>query len=194
MAVMAVDSPVGIALAEAELKALNGIPYDAALTCPKPTWRQSHGAFFSGFRARKPNEKKANLAGQWVIISGGNSGIGREAALRFSSWGANIILACRQPPPHEPHPDTVKDECRKRATDAGFSDATIEWWELDCAKLASVETFCQRWLDSGRVLDILCNNAGIGGVPAGKELTEDGYHIVMQVRSLHVAPVGRLLI
>lgn len=37
----------------------------------------------------------AQLRDKWVIVTGGNNGIGREATLQFAGWGANIILLCR---------------------------------------------------------------------------------------------------
>jgi NAD(P)-dependent dehydrogenase (short-subunit alcohol dehydrogenase family) len=101
-----------------------------------------------------------DLTGKWIVISGSNNGIGREAALQFAAWGGNLILACRDPPPRETHPTKVVEECKEKAKEAGHTDTTIEWWELDCAKLGSVEAFAKRWLDTGRALDILCNNAG----------------------------------
>jgi len=97
----------------------------------------------------------ADLTGKWVLISGGNNGIGREAALQFAAWGANLVLACRQPPPHEQHPDVVVRECLGRAKAAGKQGSKVEWWEVDYTDLESVEAFARRWLESGRVLDVL---------------------------------------
>ena len=56
------------------------------------------------------------------------------------------------------------------------------------ADLASVETFAKRWNDTGRPLDILCNNAGMGSSPGGKAgkvfKTKDGFEIIHQVNFL----------
>lgn len=123
----------------------------------------------------------ADLRGRNVIISGGNSGIGREAALQFARYGASIVLACRRPPPHEPNPDDVVNECKAAARDAGHLDSTIEWWECDMASFASVEAFAKRWLGTSRSIDILCNNAGIPGASGQVILTKDGKEIVHQV-------------
>lgn len=64
------------------------------------------------------------------------------------------------------------------------------------ANIASIETFAQRWLDTGRALDILCNNAGMGGSPGGTTpfMTKDGFEIIHQVNFLsHVLLTLRLL-
>jgi NAD(P)-dependent dehydrogenase (short-subunit alcohol dehydrogenase family) len=67
---------------------------------------------------------------------------------------------------------------------------------VDYSKLKSVEGLATRWLDTGRPLDILCNNAGIGTSPGGSAVfkTEDGFEIIHQVNFLaHVLLTLRLL-
>jgi len=51
-------------------------------------------------------------------------------------------------------------------------------------KLSTIEAFAKRWNDTGRPLDILCNNAGMGGNPGGLAttlMTTDGFEFVHQV-------------
>ncbi|WPH04988.1 WW domain-containing oxidoreductase [Acrodontium crateriforme] len=138
------------------------------------------------------------LTGKWIIISGSNNGIGREAALSFARCGANIVLACRDPPSHEMQPADVAMECKMASEAAGHDKAIIEWWEVDMATLHSVNAFADRWLRTERPLDILCNNAGIGGNPGDAQgilvKTEDNFEIVHQVNFLsHVLLTLRLL-
>ena len=125
-----------------------------------------------------------DLTDKWVLISGANNGIGKEAAITFASWGANLILACREPASHEGHPIDAVEQC-KAAAKANRHISDIEWWKLDCADLASVEALAKRWLDTGRPLDILCNNAGVGSSPGGENTvfkTKDGFEFIHQVR------------
>ena len=125
-----------------------------------------------------------DFRGKWVIITGANNGIGREAALRMAAWGANIVLGCRNPPPHEIHPEDVVCECLIAARGKGHKDTVFEWWPIDMSDLNSVEAFAKKWLDSGRVVDVLCNNAGMGSSPAGTGKTfhtKDGFEIIHQV-------------
>jgi len=171
---------------------LNKIPYDAPLSIQEPSvqwvrWQTRKGDDTSTItKAQVPG---ADLTGKWIVITGSNSGVGREAALQFASWGANLILACRKPPPnkaHEMHPELVVEEVKQRHKENSHTQAEVEWWEIDMAKLATVESLAQRWLATGRPLDILCNNAGIGSNPGGDKVfkTEDGFEIVHQV-SVH---------
>lgn len=129
---------------------------------------------------------EVDLRGKWVLITGSNNGIGREAAIWFARSGANLILACRQPPPHEVHPEQVVEECKAAAADQSGEHrqaVIVEWWECDMADLSSVAALAQRWNETNRPLDILCNNAGMGtiGPPV---LTKDGFEICHQVNFL----------
>ncbi|KAJ5503915.1 Short-chain dehydrogenase/reductase SDR [Penicillium fimorum] len=135
----------------------------------------------------------ADLTGKWIIITGSNNGVGFEAAKSFASWGANLILACREPPAWELHPTAAVNECKELAAVCGHS-STIEWWQIDMADLSSVDAFCQRWLQSDRALDILCNNAGIAEPTQQARITKDGFQMVHQINFLsHVLLTLRLL-
>lgn len=158
---------------------LLNIPYDAPLSFLEPsylfwitprTWAGCNWSFLT--------VPPTDLVGKWIIISGANNGIGREAALQFAEWGANLILACREPPAKEVHPRVVVQECLAKG-----KRGEVEWWEVDMADLGSVERFAERWLRTGRPLDILCNNAGLGSSPGGEEImkTKDGFEILHQV-------------
>ena len=160
------------------------IAYDAPLTFELPTKKWIQDKTRAGAAGKEITIPDADFSGKWVIITGANNGIGREAALRMASWGASVVLGCRNPPPHELHPEDVVKECLVAARSKGHKESKFEWWEIDMANLSSVEAFCKRWLDSGRVVDVLCNNAGMGSSPAGtgKTLhTKDGFEIIHQV-------------
>lgn len=180
-------------------KSIQNIPYDAPLSFPEPSWLWTRYMCHQGTNSKKITEKDVpfkNLSGKWVVITGSNSGIGEQAALFFAQCGANIVLACRISP-HEKHPSEVADQCKALAKAAGYPKSTIEWWEIDMSKLKTVEAFAQRWLKTGRPLDILCNNAGMGSNPGGIAkhlLTEDGFEFVHQVNfTSHVLLTLRLL-
>jgi NAD(P)-dependent dehydrogenase (short-subunit alcohol dehydrogenase family) len=148
---------------------------------PSPFWCLWQAA--RGLEGSHITVPDADLRGKWVVITGGNNGIGREACLQFASWGANIVLGCRQPPPHETHPDTTVSDCIAAARGAGHKSSTIEWWPCDMTDLASVGAFAKRWLSTGNTLDILSNNAGMGRTASGKlTRTKDGFELVHQVR------------
>lgn len=164
---------------------LNTIAYDAPLSFPLPSKRWVMSQMDKGRKGNTLTSATvpgADLTGKWILISGANNGIGRCAAIQFASWGANLILACRNPPPRETHPEVVVEECKEAARKAGKEKAEVEWWEVDMTSVESVEKLADRWLQTGRALDVLCNNAGIGSTPMPMPcLTADGFEMTHQV-------------
>ncbi|KAL6406705.1 alcohol dehydrogenase pan2 [Ilyonectria robusta] len=125
-----------------------------------------------------------DLTGKWIIITGANNGIGFEAAKTFAKWGANLIMACREPPEWETHPSAAEKECKTLAESAGHA-SVIEWWELDLTDLGSIDRFATKWVDANRPLHILCNNAGVTATPGAQTIyTKDGFEYTHQKRLL----------
>lgn len=105
--------------------------------------------------------------GRTVVITGANSGTGREAAKRLAVAGARVVLAVRNP---EKGADALAE------VRAARPDAQAEVRVLDLADLASVRAFAdglQRDLDR---LDTLVNNAGVS-VPPQRFETVDGHEL-----------------
>jgi len=172
---------------------INRIAYDAPLSFQPPSqqWCDLQAKRDIGVWLDMSAVPASDLSGKWVLITGSNNGIGREAALTFARWGANLVLGCRDPPPTETHPASVVEECKTAAKKAGhLSD--VEWWQLNMADLTSVEAFARKWLDTGRPLDILCNNAGMGSSPGGDKVfkTKDGFEIIHQVRDISTRTIA----
>ncbi|OAA72591.1 NAD(P)-binding domain protein [Cordyceps fumosorosea ARSEF 2679] len=176
------------------------VAYDAPLSFTEPTWLwRRYKCFWEGTRGKTLTDQDVpakDLSGRWILISGANSGIGEQAALHFARCGANLVLACRVSPA-EKHPGAVADHCTAEARAAGHAKSVVEWWEVDMGRLASVEALAARWLATGRPLDVLCNNAGMGTNPGGVTRhirSEDGFELVHQVNFLsHVLLTLRLL-
>jgi NAD(P)-dependent dehydrogenase (short-subunit alcohol dehydrogenase family) len=106
-----------------------------------------------------------NLGGRTVVVTGANSGIGREAARQLARAGARVVLA-------------VRDVAKGEQAAAGMPGAT-EVRQLDLASLDSVRAFAGDWTGE---LDILINNAGVMAVPESR--TNDGFE--MQIGTNHL--------
>jgi NAD(P)-dependent dehydrogenase (short-subunit alcohol dehydrogenase family) len=124
-----------------------------------------------------------DLAGQTIIVTGGNSGIGYEAALQFARHNANTILACR-------NLDKANSAAKQIA--ASYPSAKVEVMELDLSSLASIRRFADAFHQSHRKLRALVNNAGVMALPYRK--TEDGFEMQFGTNHLgHFALTGLLL-
>ncbi|XP_034381485.1 dehydrogenase/reductase SDR family member 13-like [Cyclopterus lumpus] len=113
----------------------------------------------------------AAMAGKTVIITGGNTGIGKATALHLARKGAKVVLACR---------NRVKAEAAIADIQQETGSTDVLFMHLDLASLKSVRCFTERFLETESRLDLLINNAGL--VADGR--TEDGFGIEFGVNHL----------
>ncbi|XP_063044883.1 retinol dehydrogenase 12-like [Engraulis encrasicolus] len=125
---------------------------------------------------------KARLDGKTVLITGANTGLGKETAVDLASRGARVILACRD----MGRGGRAAEEIRKRS---GNGNVLLK--QLDLASLESVRRLATDVLATEERLDILINNAG---VICPKRQTEDGFEMQFGVNHLgHFLLTNRLL-
>ncbi|MCV7280228.1 SDR family NAD(P)-dependent oxidoreductase [Mycolicibacterium flavescens] len=99
-----------------------------------------------------------------IIITGGNSGVGKATASAMAAAGHEVVIACRS---------------LSKGRDAVSSmKGHVELAELDLADLASV----RRFADSVDQVDVLVNNAGVLGLPLTR--TVDGFEAHMGTNHL----------
>jgi len=121
--------------------------------------------------------------GKVVIVTGGNSGIGYEAALVLAGKNAQVILAVRS----MDKGDEAAQAIRQR-----YPQAQVSVLVLNLADLKSVRAFVETFLKQYKRLDILINNAGVMALPARK--TADGFEMQFGTNHLgHFALTGLLL-
>ena len=115
------------------------------------------------------------MQGKVVVVTGSNSGIGKETAVALATMGATTILACRNPEKAE----TAAAEVRAAS---GSDDVHVV--PLDLADLASVKAGAADLLSRWDRLDVLVNNAG--GIWSGRQVTAQGFEQTLGVN--HVGP------
>ncbi|KAJ8277726.1 hypothetical protein GJAV_G00079130 [Gymnothorax javanicus] len=115
----------------------------------------------------------ARLDGKTVIITGANTGIGKETARDLAKRGACVILACR---------DMSKAEAAKKeiAEDSGNQHIVIH--KLDLSDTKSIRAFAEIINKEEKQVNILINNAGIMMCPYSK--TADGFEMQFGVNHL----------
>ncbi|XP_071849614.1 retinol dehydrogenase 12-like isoform X1 [Apostichopus japonicus] len=120
---------------------------------------------------------KTSLIGKTVIITGGNSGIGKGAAIHLARRGARVILACR-------NAQKAQEAITEITSCTG--NQNIVFRKLDLLSFKSVREFADRILQEEERLDVLINNAGIPDTNTHDEdrtpfPSEDGYSQSFQV-------------
>ncbi|MEU8779514.1 SDR family oxidoreductase [Streptomyces sp. NPDC048606] len=108
-------------------------------------------------------------SGKLAVVTGANSGTGKEAARRLAESGARVILAVRTP---------EKGETARAQILARHPHALLEVRRIDLADLASVAAFADGIVDSGTPVDLLVNNAGVMAPPT-RMTTADGFELQM---------------
>ena len=114
-----------------------------------------------------------SLKGKTAVITGGNTGIGKETAVDLATRGARVIIACR---------NLVKGKAAVKEIQERSGSTHVFLEKLDLASLDSVRKFAENILNSEPRLDILINNAGVMACPYQK--TEDGFEMQFGVNHL----------
>ncbi|XP_072038811.1 retinol dehydrogenase 12-like [Amphiura filiformis] len=111
---------------------------------------------------------QARLDGKTVIITGSNTGIGKETARELAKRGAKVILACRNVSKAQAAADDIR-----RST----SNDKVVVCQLDLSSLASIRNFAERVTNEEERLDVLVNNAGSSQTPRTE--TIDGFEMII---------------
>ncbi len=107
----------------------------------------------SGFGARSTADDVLagiDLTGRLALVTGGYSGIGVETTRALAKAGARVVVPARR-------------VGAAREGLAGIDGVEVD--ELDLGDLDSVRAFAERFLASGRTLDIVIDSAGIMACP-----------------------------
>ena len=141
------------------------------------------GLLYSQFFVR-PVYPTASCAGQTVIVTGSNVGLGKEAARHFARLGASkIILAVRN--------SKAGEEARRdieASTKCGAD--VVEVWTLDLLSYESCKSFAGRASKLPR-LDILLENAGVAG---NKWFTAGGHERMVAVNVISTFYLAMLML
>src|SRR5271170_6395674 len=109
------------------------------------------------------------LKGKVALVTGGTSGIGRDAAVLFAEAGAKVVVAGRR----ELEGKQTIGLIRATGGDGLFVKA-------DVSKASDVEMLVQKTVDQFGRLDVAFNNAGIEGiwVPITEQSEEDWDRVI----------------
>lgn len=123
-----------------------------------------------------------DLHGKTAIVTGATSGLGIETARTLAAAGAEIFIPARN---HE------KGEAIAADLRAATGNDEIHVSELDLSDFGSIRRFTGRFLESGKPVHILVNNAAIMACPLAR--TPEGFESQFATNHLgHFLLTGRL--
>nr|CAI5845773.1 unnamed protein product [Callosobruchus analis] len=119
-------------------------------------------------------EGRENSAeGKVAIVTGANTGIGKETAWELARRGAKVYMACR---------DMTRCETAREEIVLDTKNKYIYCRKCDLASLESVREFVNMFKTKEKRLDILINNAGVMNTPHLK--TKEGFEMQLGVNHM----------
>jgi NAD(P)-dependent dehydrogenase (short-subunit alcohol dehydrogenase family) len=108
-----------------------------------------------------------------AVITGGNSGIGLEAAVGIARHGHKVVIAVR----NATKGAAAVADIRQRS-----GNDRVEQMSLDLASLTSVRKFAEAWNSRNEPIHVLLNNAGL--MMRERNVTADGFEMTFGVNHL----------
>src|SRR5215475_2150993 len=119
-----------------------------------------------------------DIAGKTILITGATDGVGKLVARRLAEAGARVLLHGRS----QEKGEAVLREIREATGNDG-----LEYIRADLASLDEVRGLAETVLATRPRIDILINNAGIGGGIKGamrRETSRDGHELRFAINYL----------
>lgn len=125
----------------------------------------------------------ASMSGKICIVTGANSGIGKETALGLAQMGARVVMVCRNAEKGKAALEEIRRESGSSQVDLLIADMSSQ---------ASVRALAEQIQRKYPRLDVLVNNAG-GAALAGT-LSADGIEMTLATNYLGAALLTLLLL
>lgn len=124
-----------------------------------------------------------DLTGKVMIVTGGNTGIGKETVKALLAHNAKVYMASRNQEKAEAAINDLKSETGKEAI----------FLKLDLASLKSVKAAAEEFKNKETQLHVLFNNGGVM-FPPPNQFTEDGYDLEFGTNAIGHFYLTKLLI
>jgi hypothetical protein len=128
--------------------------------------------------------ESVDLSGKVAVITGGNTGLGKETAVKLASLGSKVYILCK----NKAKGDAAVEEIKKRS-----NKNDVEVISCDLSSLSSIQNSVSILHKLTSKIDIIINNAGVMAIPT-RTLTSDGFEAQMGINHLgHFALVAGLI-
>ncbi|KAI1437276.1 NAD(P)-binding protein [Xylaria sp. CBS 124048] len=141
--------------------------------------------FLRPWQPRLVEKDVPDLTGKVTIVTGSNTGIGKEIAQILYSKNAKVYMLARS------------EEKTKKAIDdiraaVPVSAGELTYLHLDLADLTGIKATADAFHRRESRIDLLFNNAGVGFPPSGAQ-TKQGYELQLGVNCLGTFALTKLL-
>ena len=124
-----------------------------------------------------------SMSGKTCIVTGANSGIGKETALGLAQLGARVVMVCRNAEKGRAALEEIRRESGSSRVDLLIADMSSQ---------ASVRVLAEQIQREYPRLDVLVNNAG--GATQARTLSADGIELTLATNHLGPALLTLLLL
>jgi len=114
-----------------------------------------------------------DMSGKICLVTGANSGIGKETALGLARYGATVILVCRNP---------HKGEAARQEIQEKSGNSHVDLFIADLSSQQSIRQLTHDFQQKYTQLHVLVNNAG--GVFNRGKVSPDGIEMTLAVNHL----------
>ncbi|GAM37692.1 short-chain dehydrogenase [Talaromyces pinophilus] len=131
----------------------------------------------------QPGRDIPDLSGKVILVTGGNTGLGKETILQLAQHNpARIYLASRNERKAESAIRSIKQQLSASGSAAAANEVDIQFLQLDLSSFPSIRQAAQTFLQHNTRLDILVLNAGVMAeeavtTPQGHEIQFGTNHI-----------------
>jgi NAD(P)-dependent dehydrogenase (short-subunit alcohol dehydrogenase family) len=131
-----------------------------------------------------PAQVTTSFADKTVLVTGSNTGVGYQAALKYVQHGAStVILGVRSLGKGQQAASAIEATTDRKGV--------VRVWELDMSRFTSVDEFARRVDRELPRLDIAVLNAGV--LDQGYKVSPDGWETMLQVNLLSTMLLALLL-
>jgi NAD(P)-dependent dehydrogenase (short-subunit alcohol dehydrogenase family) len=128
-------------------------------------------------------DQNTNMAGKVALVTGANSGIGKETAQALARMGANLVMVCR---------DRERGLAALEETKSKSGNSSIELMICDLSSQTQIRKLAKEFKQKHDRLDLLVNNAGV--ILTRRRVTEDGIESTFAINHLAYFLLTNLLL
>jgi NAD(P)-dependent dehydrogenase (short-subunit alcohol dehydrogenase family) len=132
------------------------------------------------------NEVPWDVSGKTVLVTGGNSGIGKATAVELVRRGAHVVITSRSVAKGEAALSEIQ------ASASGHAAGTVQMRELDLASFQAIDSFAKDLVDQVPALHVLVHNAGL--IQKERRETVDGFEVTFGTNHLGTFRLNQLLL